>query len=173
MPQKSIAFSTMKIPELLATYNELAPSRGVRRLRVWSDSRYKLVERLAILRTRKIVPANMPTIKRKKVVRRKAKKSKQPVRDAMLKALAFVVHYEDIRTGKFISKHKSKTLPRRKIISVGLSYSECARMVKSLAPKSHVTRSQLRFTASMVKSRERPGFANCILPDRRPHSMRI
>jgi hypothetical protein len=156
----------MSTSQLLAKYNEFAPSRGVPTLKTWHDTRCKLVERLAILRTQKIVVVAPPRSARKR--KRKPAKRKQPIRSAVLRLLSIVVYFEDTKTGRIINKRSAWRFNRRNLISVGLSYPECVARLRLNFPRAKVCGRDLRWTATKVRAGE-PGFEKCILPQKRPH----
>lgn len=171
MPQ-AISFTTLKIPGLIEAHNVLASTRGVPPLRNWHDSRCKLAERVALLRTQKMIaptPANDNTPQPKPKAPPRPKRRRQPVRDAILKSLAFISHYENAKTGVHVHKLAAWRHERADLISVGLPYSEVFKMVKKLAPDSNVSCAQLRLAANQVRAGQ-PGFAHCKLPTKRPHS---
>jgi len=163
--QQPIPFSTMNIPDLVAVHNQLAQPRGFAPLRAWGDSRCKLVERVAILRTYKPIPPEPKKGKAKRLRRL------QPIRDAILEALAFISHYEDAKTGEVVSKRAAKKRDPKTLLSIGLAYPEIIKRVRHRLrkPKWTCEGITLRWTAAKVRNGA-PGFEHGTLPQKRPHS---
>lgn len=111
--------------------------------------------------------ARVPAKNKNCAVKRRA----QPVRDAMLEALAFISHYER-SDGKRISKQMMgrKAAPGvlpHSVVSVGLSYAQVRERVKKKHPESIISIDFMRWSAAMVRKGE-PGFERGSLPDKRP-----
>lgn len=164
MPELSIPYASLTVPQLVTIHNTLAAERGHAPLKSWHDSHCRLAERVAILRTHKKLPPEEP---KRSAKPRKAKKRKQPLRDAILKALAIVSHYEDAKTGDFVSKGRKRNYPRP-VIAVGLPYCEVMAIVRRQFPRRRFTPVLLRVCAARVRSGE-PGYSKCKLPAKRPH----
>lgn len=163
MPRKQIPFSQLNTQTLLTIHNELAAAHGLEPLKSWRGAFVDLVKRVALLNT-KTPPQKEKTKPEPKRRRPLPVKRKQPVRDAILEALAFVSHYET-PAGIPINKYS----PRNKtgLISVGLSYAEVAERVRKSLPTARVSGSFMRWTAAMARKGE-AGFA-IKLPQKRPH----
>lgn len=165
MPQVSIPYSTLSIPDLVLVHNDLAPARGFPPLRTWHDTRCKLVQRVATLRTWPPLP---PKLKAKP--RGRPRKTRQPMRDAIMESLAYVDHYEDAKTGTRVSKRAAAKYrrARRPLLSVGLPYSECMKRVRRRFPNYAASSGTFRVVAAFVRARA-AGHENCKLPHKRPH----
>lgn len=172
MPDSPIAYKTLNTAQLLVLHNELATKRGKALLTSWRDSRYKLVERIALLRTVKELPPPETKMSADDLLREAKKpKRKQPVRDAILRALAIISYYENAETGALLTKRAARRLrhykPNIKLLSVGLSYPEVADRVRARRPDAKISGVFLRFCAAMARKQE-PGFEHCTLPHKRP-----
>lgn len=167
MPQIAIPYASLSIGQLVAIHNALAPERGETRLTSWHESRCLLAQRVAILRTKKPLPP--PEEPKKRPVGR-PKKRNQPIRDAIMEALAFVSHYEDVKTGSIVRKRDAARYRRagRKIVSVGLPYSECVIRVRRKFPGMSPCSGKFRVIATRVRDKE-AGYETCKLPHKRPH----
>lgn len=165
MPLLSIPYHSLNTLGLLNIHNEMALRCGQPSLKTWRDSRCKLVQRVAILRTRKPLPPAPP-----KKLRGRPRKTRQPMRDAIMESLAFVSHYEDAKTGTYVSKHAAGKYrrARRALVSVGLPYSECVKRVRRRFPHYAASSGTFRVIASRVRDRE-TGYEKCKLPHKRPH----
>lgn len=170
MSLATIPYGALSIPELLSIHNVMACERGTLTLRSWRNSHVRLVERVAILRTRKPIPAPTPEPKPKprRSGRAAARIVKSKMRNAILKALAVVSHYEDSVTGNYVSRQRALRMDRSKLIPVGLPYSEVARRVRVAVPGTVFSPVCLRVYAARVRGGE-PGYERCKLPHKRPH----
>lgn len=133
MSRPIIPFSTLDTPALLTLHNTLAQQCGEKTKKSWHDSRCRLVERVAILRTlpAKKALAAKPAVKK---LRKKVKRE-QPIRQAILAALAIVSHYEERVTGARVNvKDVRSAKHRHKLVSVGLHYADVLAIVRKKFP---------------------------------------
>lgn len=152
-----INYSALSDSELVALHNALAPERDVSAMR-WN--RCELVERIAILRTLK--PKRPPAPSR--VVHLATRK--QPVRDAILKEIGLITHYEHAVSGDLIAVADASKYQTRLLISVGLPYAEVLARVRKQFPETRLSVADLRWSANQVRSMA-AGFEGCSLPEKR------
>lgn len=150
MPQIKIDYSA-PLTRLIALHNQLAAERGKPTIKRDRANRCDVVQRLAILRTFEPLPLPAP-------VKPPKKKRKQPIRDAILKALAFVDYHENCITGERINKYNNRAGMTR---SVGLSYQAVLARVREQFPDARTTEADLRWNANQTRAK---------LPDIRPRS---
>lgn len=170
----ALNLATASTAAILAEYNTLARSRGLEQVEKWHGTHVDLVTNLALLRAGRVVPHRIvPTDETgiPEPVAQAIRKPHTPVRNAVLRVLAIVDHYEHRETGKTISKRRVKKFNRAALVSVGLPYAEVLRRVRRRVPYSMITRAELRWYATMVRTRAK-GFEHGRLPQKRPHGMK-
>lgn len=155
----------MSIPQLLDTHNKLASKHGLNTLSSWRDGHCKLAERVALLRAHRGSSSMKMQEERVRIHR------PTPIRNAILRELARVSHYEVIATGKHISKRTAKRYKREELLSVGYPYGVILDRLRVKCPESNSGGVVLRWTATQVRNGA-PGFENCKLPQKRPHGMK-
>lgn len=142
----------------------MAVQLDIPKIKTWKGSRCDLVQRVALIRTRRMECKAAPERRTKK-----PKTRRQPMRDLILKLLAKVTHYEDKKGVRIKRKHEADRDPAQ-VFSVGMSYGEILKRVKARFPKSKISNGQLRWNAAMVRAEE-TGFENCTLPQKRPRTI--
>jgi hypothetical protein len=169
MSRSAIPFSQLTIPELLTLHNTLAQQSGEPTRKTWSDSRGRLVERVAILRT-------LPFKKVAAAAKRRSDERARPLTLFILKTLAIVDHYQIAETGERITKAQAANWPRNTIISVGLAYPEVLERVQLEFPEARTSTLMLRQMAWQVRNHEPKNgihpkdFDAFTMPDKRPHT---
>lgn len=176
VPLPIMSFSIMTIPQLLEAHNHLAKNRNKAALKSWHESRCKLAERVALLRTEKEIPPPEEPKKARAAAaaakKRRLKKRLAPVRKAVLKLLAIVDHYEVIATGQKITPRAAKRYKRKDVLSVGLPYAEIVKRLRETCPYTKGGSGEfIRWNANQVRVKA-AGFENCVLPDKRPRNNR-
>jgi hypothetical protein len=170
MPPKP-TLSQMSSHQLLAEYNALAPARGLKQRAQWKGDFTHLVEKVALLRATPPLPPDQapPKPQQPPMSRFHSRHTERyrPVRRAVLEALCFVTHYEDIATGKSMSPRTAKTRDPKTIVSVGLPYPEVLARVRRRCPGCKTTGGALRFAATMIRNGTAGYEAK--LPHKRPH----
>jgi len=111
-----IPFSILTVSQMLQVHNELAKARGIPPIKTWKDSRVRLVEKVALLRTQKTVACKQEEIKKRS--------RPQPKRDAIMRQLAKIDYYEEVETGRRISSVTARKRPPGSVVSVGLPYKQ-------------------------------------------------
>lgn len=161
MQAQATTFRDLTIPELVSMHNRYAMDRGVDSMREWHGTTTKLVERIAILKTRPIVPSFEPAPAKPAQPNRS-----QPIRDATLRALSIVSHYEHKETGARVRKSEAALFKPAELFAVGLSFARVLARVKKQFPESKVCERDLRWTVTHVRYGSQ-GFENCKLPVKR------
>ncbi len=152
-----IPYSQMRPLELMAFYNEHAKELGEPTLKR-PLPRCRMVERLALIRTRKPPKKEEPEQKTMPAGRG------TPIRDAAIKHLTAVAYYVDSKTGE---KIKPVNVTRRAgLTSHGFSYQQIVARMRKRFPKSRVSIPYLHVECSNI----RKGLYGGKLPDRRPRS---
>jgi hypothetical protein len=161
---RPIPYSQLRPVELMKLYNERASLLGEPPMKRPLELA-RMVEKLAILRTRKTPPIQLPPKVQKKL---RAPRS-APIRDAVVKALCEVVCYIDLETGEKIAPVNVTRYAGRKLVSVGRAYSEICKKLKRRFPKSRMSVEFIMVETSNFRRRA-TGYEHYEgrLPDRRP-----
>jgi hypothetical protein len=174
---KPIEFRKLETAELLKLYNEIAEKLGKRTMRNWTRGRCELIERVALIRTRRLEADRVAAAREAKEKRRRArarprvkKQRRQPIRDCAMRYLSHVAYWADAKTGERLTKRAARTVPVARKTSYGLPYAAIVEKVKEKFPESRITNSGLRWIVAMIRDRS-PGFERCNLPQKRERTI--
>ena len=165
MSPKPVPLTQMNSHQLLEEYNNLAATRGHKQRSMWKGDRVELIQRIAMLRATSPIPPVATAQEAKPRVDHTERY--RPVRRAVLEALCFVTHYEEVATGKTMNPRTAATRDPKTIVSVGLRYPEVLARVRRRCPGCKTTGGALRFAATMIRNGTTGYEAK--LPHKRPH----